>query len=329
MAFFTTLEKLVRWRAFSRPSAQDGRESSTPTSESAGPILLSRGQISILPTRLGLIFGLFLLAIMLAGINYENNLIFLFTFLLGSAAIVSVLHTYRNLRSVRIQTGRCDPVFAGQKARFTLCLDTLDGNPKPAIRLLNHDSALELDLTPGAMACGEMMEAATRRGRLPLGSVRIETRYPLGLFKARSTVQPGSTCLVYPRPMNGTVPMPPHRDIQDQSLEHVSDWLGTEEFKGIREYRAGDSFRRVLWKTLSKGQEPLTKEFLGSSAKVLWLELDEQADDLEFQLSRLTRMVLEADAAGTIFGLAMPGKVIEPDRGEAHKRRCLTELALY
>ena len=39
-----------------------------------------------------------------------------------------------------------------------------------------------------------------RRGWLPLGRVMLETRFPLGLFRAWSYVEPDSRCLVYPRP---------------------------------------------------------------------------------------------------------------------------------
>src|SRR5918995_1052301 len=48
---------------------------------------------------------------------------------------------------------------------------------------------------------------APRRGWLPLGRVMLETRFPLGLFRAWSHVEPDARCLVYPRPERS--PLPP------------------------------------------------------------------------------------------------------------------------
>ena len=44
-----------------------------------------------------MVFGAFLLAMLLAAINYTNNLAFLLTFILGSVAVVSAIHAYANL----------------------------------------------------------------------------------------------------------------------------------------------------------------------------------------------------------------------------------------
>jgi fatty acid desaturase len=52
------------------------------------PLRLKRRQIYILPTRAGMVFAFFLLAMLVAAINYTNNLAFLLTFLLGSISIL-------------------------------------------------------------------------------------------------------------------------------------------------------------------------------------------------------------------------------------------------
>ena len=48
----------------------------------------------------------------------------------------------------------------------------------------------------------------------------------------------------------------------------------------------------------------------------------------ELKLSRLTRWVLDADAAGVRYALELPGSRIELDNGPAHRQRCLEALAL-
>jgi uncharacterized protein (DUF58 family) len=40
-------------------------------------------------------------------------------------------------------------------------------------------------------------------------------------------------------------------------------------------------------------------------------------------------MILQACSHNIVFGLKLPGKVIDPNRGEAHRQKCLKALALY
>lgn len=64
----------------------------------ANSITLNQRKIFILPTRQGLIFALLVCAMVMAGINYQNSLVFALAFLLASLFMVAMLHTYRNLR---------------------------------------------------------------------------------------------------------------------------------------------------------------------------------------------------------------------------------------
>ena len=51
--------------------------------------------------------------------------------------------------------------------------------------------------------------------------------------------------------------------------------------------------------------------------------------DTEVKLSRLTRWVLDADAAHVAYGLRLPGVALPLGMGEAHRERCLEALALH
>ena len=49
----------------------------------------------------------------------------------------------------------------------------------------------------------------------------------------------------------------------------------------------------------------------------------------EARLSQLCRWVLDAHSTGEAYGLRLPGLVIEPNMGPAHRERCLNALALF
>jgi uncharacterized protein (DUF58 family) len=76
----------------------------------------------------------------------------------------------------------------------------------------------------------------------------------------------------------------------------------------------------------------LTKLFDGASQRDVWLDLSVVPAHLglEAALSRLTRWVLDCELASDVhYGLRLGVLEIPPERGEAHRERCLTALALY
>ncbi|OQW93119.1 MAG: hypothetical protein BWK79_12810, partial [Beggiatoa sp. IS2] len=85
--------------------------------------VLDRKHIYIVPTRQGLLFALILLVMLMGSINYNNSTGYLFTFLLTSMTMVSILHTHRNLLDLRLEAGKVAPVFVGERASFQLWLD--------------------------------------------------------------------------------------------------------------------------------------------------------------------------------------------------------------
>ncbi|MEX6784375.1 DUF58 domain-containing protein, partial [Pseudomonas aeruginosa] len=98
----------------------------------ASSVELNQRRVFILPTRQGGAFGLALLVMLLAAINYQNSLAYGLTFLLLSLGVVTILHTYRNLAGLRLTALGADPVFAGERAGFRVRLES----PR---RVLRHD----------------------------------------------------------------------------------------------------------------------------------------------------------------------------------------------
>ena len=169
---------------------------------------------------------------------------------------------------------------------------------------------------------------ARKRGWLQLPRITIETRYPLGLTRAWSYVQPEMRVLVYPAPDNASLPR--NEPVPDLG-ENVALGSGLDDFAGLRPYQASDSPKHIAWKAAARGGPLLTKTFSGRAASELWFDWAALPDGMgvEARLSRLTRWVLLADKEGARFGLKLPGFELGPAQGEAHRDRCLRELALY
>jgi uncharacterized protein (DUF58 family) len=295
-------------------------------------------RIYILPTRQGMGFAAAVSVMLLGSINYGNALGYVLSFLLIGAALVSMLHAVRNLAGLDLRWDESDPVFAGDTAHFALQVDNR-GKPKrfgllarlAARRRLRRrrddNPVLRFHLDADSVARIELPAVASRRGWFSPGHVTLATRFPFGWFRAWSRVDARLRCLAYPRPA-GEQTMPIYEP--EACGEHGSHGQGEDEFSGLRDYRPGDSARRVHWKAVARGQAVPVKVFSGASTGSTWLRWQDVTDgDTESRLSQLSRWVIDADARNLQYGLVLPGIEIPPDADDEHRHRCLEALALY
>ena len=310
-----------------RALSSDAGDAGLPLSDS----VLGTRRVYILPSRQGIAFAALLLVMLVGAINYNNSLAYLLTFLLSSAALVAMLHTWRNLYGLRVTAAAGRPVFAGGHAELRLALDNPDSSPRPAIAAWlagdERTTAVRTVVPAEGSAWLTLSRAARRRGRLDMGRLVIASRYPVGLFRAWAVLETGVECIVYPEP-GGQRQLPP--PVAGSARASGRTARGEDDFAGFRTYHPGDSLRHVHWKAVARERGVMVKQFEGAAAEDLLLRLaDTPGRDLEERLSQVCRWVLEAEAAGMRYGLELPEAQLAPGRGEAHRERCLRVLALH
>jgi len=295
-----------------------------------GAVLLRHRRVYIVPARLGWMFAGTLAILLLGSINYSLSLGFALTFVLAGMGLAGMVHTARNLALLSVSSGRAEAVFAGEAAQFRLYLDNRARFDRPAILARHVASGAQTVVDLSARSVGEAVLAvpAPRRGRQALGRVMLETRFPLGLFRAWSYVEPDVQCIVYPRPEKS--PLPP-MSADDAAGAARAQARGNDDFSGLRAYQLSDSPRHVAWKAAARSGDMLTKQFTGEAAAELWLDWQglPAALGTEERLSRLAGWVLAAERSGARYGLRLPGTGIAAARGEAHRTACLQALALF
>ncbi len=295
----------------------------------ASSVTLKQKQIFIVPTWQGAKFSLLVVAMVLAGINYQNSLVLALAFLLGSLFMVGILHTYRNLAGLNLAAGPVKPAFAGEEAEFVIVLRRLGERQFESLELgWDKSCTVRADLLYSEEVRLNCPILAKQRGRLDPGRLLVESRFPLGLFRAWSWVDLNMETLVYPRPIVGNA-FPTSDSISESEGELALNG-GAEDFYGLREYQPGDPVRHIAWKVFGRTGNLMTKQFAAYRDKRVWLDWEYfHGLGTEERLSRLCYWVLQLNSDNDEYGLRIPGVEISPGRGENHRNEILRALALY
>jgi uncharacterized protein (DUF58 family) len=294
----------------------------------ANPSVLSGRRIYIVPSSLGIAFGLMIFAMFLGAMNYANNLALALAFTLGALALVAMHHCHRNLAGIHIRTTGADPVFVGQTAVFRISVENTAPLARHEIAVANEAGAAEpCRVDTGGRATLEVEVPATRRGQVALDHFEIATRHPFGLFRAWAYLHIDSTCIVYPRPSERGRLAPP-LETDTGGAQDVAK--GDDDFAGLRSFHPGDPPSRIAWKAYAREHGLQVKVYAGTAVTSHIFDWDALPGmGVEERLSQLCRWIEDAYAAGRAFGLKLPSLDIAPNIGPSHRQRCLTALALF
>ena len=294
---------------------------------------LTQHNIYILPTKGGWVFALTLLVMLVSAINYQLNLGYVLTFLLAGSGLVSIHMTHGTLRGLTLRLRPAAPVFAGEPALLEVVMSN-PGGARHGVGLRLHEPRRDqgsawCDVPALGQASASLSIVPATRGWHALPRLVVETRFPFGLFRAWTHWHPASPVLAYPQP---ELPAPPLPQAQSApgGAPLVRQGQGSE-LDGVRAWRRGDGLRQVVWKKAARSGQLVSRETSAENSRELWLDWSATAPagDAEARLSRLAAWVLAAERQGLVYGLRLPGTHIPPDRGDAHQRRLLRELALW
>ncbi|WP_346836975.1 DUF58 domain-containing protein [Microbulbifer sp. SAOS-129_SWC] len=291
-------------------------------------VTLDHSRLFILPTRAGLAFLMVVIILWLLGTNYENNLVFALTFLLVSLFAVLPVHTFANLSGLQLRLCEVRPVFAGDYAEALLRVGRPGNRIRERIEIFwPPEQGAWLDLVDRGEEEVRVALPVVRRGRVRAPRLRVQSRFPLGLFRCWSRVDLDVEFLVYPQPKSAG-PLPLGAATADG--ESVQKRAGGDDFAGLATYRPGDSPRHLAWKQYAGGRDLYSKRYESGVDTRLWLDWDLLAGrDVETRLCNLCHWALQAEREQSAYGLRLPGTVIQPALGPDHLRRVLTALALF
>jgi uncharacterized protein (DUF58 family) len=317
-------------------------------------IRLTQRNLYILPTRAGWSFAAVVLVLLLASINEQLNLGYALAFLLGGAGMAALYQTHGNLQGVSLKLQSLHSVHAGEVLRLSVALSNqhrrlgrfglqISVNNRGMQRQTHRaDSTHHLELAPGSEGCVEVDVCATQRGWLNLPRLTIETRYPLGLFRAWAFWRPQSRVLIWPALDPHAAPLSEVLALESSNLQtHAPMARDADMPEGLRDHRRGDPLHWVAWKKSSRalvnGGNLVSREPAGGRTSDLWLDYDlspgMQGLHSEARLSRLASWLIhaeqEASGKGPAYGLRLPSMATSCGNGPHHLRHCLDALATW
>ena len=193
----------------------------------------------------------------------------------GRPGLLSPLHDLdeRTLRGSPYEP----PVFEGDEAEVEIGLRARRGARGPAWVTGTIGGRQVTAGTGLVTAAGwRHLEAvpSMRRGVLTATDLAVHTSDPLGFFSGRRLSGRAEVAVVYP--LFATLTATPHARELEASVAAPRAGAGNELF-GVREYRTGDSLRRIHWRSSARRGELVVREFEPPGVRTLGVFVDPDA----------------------------------------------------
>jgi uncharacterized protein (DUF58 family) len=289
---------------------------------------LNHKRLYILPSKAGYGFLVLVGSLWLLATNFENNLIFMLSFLLTAFFVVSIHFTHGTLSGLRVKPVHAQSVFKGDTAAIELCLSQARARRREQIALrFDGGEPVMVSVEKSGDTLVTVLAPTAKRGYLEPGLLTVESVYPVGLLRVWSYLRFPFDAAVYPAP----VPDRARSGGRSGSGEgHYTGTTGSEDYIGLKSYEIGESLRHVAWKQYAREQGLWSKQYGDTVDNSTWIDWNDYAGlDTEQRLSRMSWQACECEAADGVYGLRLPGTEIKPDQGSIHLGAVLRQLALF
>jgi uncharacterized protein (DUF58 family) len=292
--------------------------------------------IRITRRALGLLGGALLLFLMAT--NIQSGWLFVLSSLLLGAVVGGVAIPLSMVRGLHIERRSPAEAFVGDEVPVDLLVENHAGGTRLSLAIRDPHiapaSAFIPSIRAGERVVVQTIRRATRRGVLEGTSVVVASTAPFGVAEARRTVAASGRTVIFPR----VVPLGPLHFLDSAAARPTPLGRGARrgdgnEFVGVREYRYGDSLRKVHWpSTARRGalvvremelQEPASLAILVDT----WADGGDQETVLDLSCTVAASAAVAALAAGhhVLLAAAQGGRAGPPTPMDRHQ--ALTWLA--
>ena len=311
----------------------------------------TRMTTGIRPTSSGLFFLVGTTLIGLTAVDADVNLLLMLFGLCVGALMVNFLLGWRCLRFISIRRIAPEAAVVGQqfdlryivtnKHRWITARALIVEDEAYSGASIPNPQGFITSLGPGETRTISLPYLCDVRGRLTFASIRVLTGFPFNLLLKWRRLHDKREMVIYP--MLGGLRSDPRslaRSIDSsRHANHLGNRRGDEEYFGIREYRHGDSLRKIHWRRSARTGQLMIRETATTSTQQYWCVVDSRRIKTETNGTELLEVTLSAAATfvcavleqGASVGLICNGDplvILPPGSGRIHRPRLLRELAL-
>jgi len=287
--------------------------------------ILSQKNIYIFPSKMGFVFVLLIVLMLLTAVNYQNSLIYLFTFFLSAVFFVSILLCFLNMNGLQVSSFQVLQCFEGELRAHAIEITNISKSSLGISLGVDKGSMNQMSIDQGVKNLHNLLLPADKRGLHVLDRLRIESTFPFGFIIAWTWLKLDSKVLIFPKPVEGE---------RSQSgaggVSKGSSSLLSEDLTELKPYQQGDSASRIVWKQLAAKDQLIIRSHEQGTKDSTWLTWGlYDVASIEKKLQHLCFDILDFHRKQHAYGLDIPGILIAPSKGERHKYECLRALALF
>ncbi len=267
-------------------------------------------------------YGLLCFVLLLMAMIHGHNLVYAVCFYTTVMGLSLAKMINDSVEAVTIESIAIKPSFANEETIALVKIHNKSSKFLQEIVLtLGHskEPQLSLNLKPKEVRTVDLIWKPTQRGLQLLPRLRISSRSPSGLFAAWKLCQEEKKFVVYPERQG-------KKEYPKSSLE-APDVIGV--LREIRDYKPGDSPKRIHWRSLAKNQKVRTLVHEGNEGQTCHLNWDQVSHlNSEAKLQQLTLWIDIAESQQILWDLTMPRiqfSSSEPQGAE----KALSFLALF
>lgn len=292
-------------------------------------ITLEHNTIYVLPSSLGWYFIIVAILNFVMGINYQNNLILIMSYLMFVVIVLAVFMGYSNAKGLTVTFDKVLPSFSPQQPILKLNLHSNSICQSLSITYNNDlKASTHHDEISNKSISSSLPLPYETRGCYKLERIKIASNYPFGLVSVWSYLQVQTKTFVYPA--HEYVLSDAHISSQDENTQNgMTKKSGTEEFDNLLIHQPEMGLSRISWKHFAKTKQLLVKDFVDFKATYALFDFNLMSGATEQRLSQLCYLVCEATEHNTPFMLKLPSKLISINTGQAHKQHCLECLSSF
>ena len=211
---------------------------------------LTQNDVLVFIYQQGYLYLVLILLTFIAGVNYANNLILAFCFLISAVLCMSFYLTFKQLHGLSIDLVL--PEIGQVDSALQLQMHFKQSHLQPRYIWIGYAEHVQQLRIQERHHVVDLPFFPSQRGQFHCPEIKIYSTYPFGLVRAWSYFFISKTVWIAPKAKF----LAAENKQQQHSFEPDMD-----EFRELRNFKEGDSLQAVSWKQVAQGQGLFIKVF--------------------------------------------------------------------